>query len=221
MSIALEFYGGTALVIAIVIIAGRRLRRPGSPKGPTWRNIVLGAVLFVVAGALYTLPPHNIIFAVLAMLLGCGFFVIGIATLGGGNFGYFGAAAAGMAAIPWMMTPTPLLLSHVGRPMTCHVRDYRGIGVKSFTADCPDGRSHDMSSGDYRHFPDGQVQLIVDPHNVLPAEFAGPLHVPAKVVASIFCLLGASSIVLAAAINNRRRRGEVAHVANPRFSSGP
>jgi hypothetical protein len=78
-----------------------------------------------------------------------------------------------------------------------------------------------MSSGDYRHFPDGQVQLIVDPHNVLPAEFAGPLHVPAKVVASILCLLGASSIVLAAAISNRRRRGEVAHVANPGFSSGP
>ncbi|HEY3561903.1 MAG TPA: hypothetical protein VGL05_30765 [Kribbella sp.] len=221
MRVALEFYGGTALVLAIVIVLGRRLRRPGAPKGPAWRNIVLGAVLFVVAGALYTLPPHNIVLAVLAMLLGCGFFVIGIATLGGGYFGYFGAAAAGMAALPWMMTPTPLLLSHVGRPMTCHVRGYRGVGVKSFTADCPDGRSHDLSSSDYRHFPNGQVQLIVDPHNVLPAEFAGPLHATTKVVASALCLLGASTIVVAAAVHRRKLHGQVEGVVNPGFSSGP
>ncbi|HZX02526.1 hypothetical protein [Kribbella sp.] len=221
MSIGWEFYGGTALVLLIVVVAGRRLRRPGSPKGPTWRNIAIGAVLFVVAGGLYTLPPHNVIFAVLAMLLGCGFFVIGIATLGGGYFGFLGAAAAGMAAVPWMMTPTPLLLSHVGRTVTCKVRNYDGTGVQSFTADCPDGHSHDMSSGDYKHFPNGQVQLIVDPNNVLPAEFAGPLHVTTKVVASILCLLGASGIVVAAAVNNRRLRGAVPHVAKPGFSSGP
>lgn len=221
MSYGWAFYGGTALVLVIVVIAGRRLRRPGSPKGPTWRNILLGAVLFVLAGGLYTLPPHNIVLAVLAMLLGCGLFVIGIATLGGGNFGYFGALAAGMAAVPWMMTPTPLLMSHLGRPMTCHVRDYHGVGVRSFTADCPDGRSHDLSSGNYRHFPNGQVQLIVDPHNVLQAQFAGPLHVPIKVVASVLCLLGAAGIVLAAALHRRKLRGQVEHVANPGFSSGP
>jgi hypothetical protein len=216
-----EFFAGTALVLVIVVVAGRRLRRPGSPKGPYWRNIVLGAVLFVLAGGLYTLPPHNVIFAVLVLLLGCGLFVIGIATLGGGNFGYFGALAAGMAAVPWVMTPTPLLMSHVGRPMTCHVRDYQGVGVQSFTADCPDGHSHDLSSGDYKHFPNGQVQLIVDPNNVLQAQFAGPLHVTTKVVASILCLLGASGIVVAAALNRRRLNGQVKHVVNPGFSSGP
>jgi hypothetical protein len=221
MTIAWEFFGGTALVLLIVIVAGRRLRRPGSPKGPTWRNIIIGAVLFVLAGGLSALPPHNPIFAVLVMLLGCGFFVLGIATLGGGYYGYLGALAAGMAAVPFMMTPTPLLLSHIGRPMTCHVRDYHGLGVQSFTADCPDGHSHDMSSGDYKHFPNGQVQLIVDPHNVLPAQFAGPLHVTTKVVASILCLLGAAGIIVAAAIHNRRVRGNVPHVVNPRLSSGP
>ncbi|MGW6279766.1 hypothetical protein [Kribbella sp. NPDC055071] len=221
MSAGVEFFGGTALIIVIVIIAGRHLRRPGSPKGPTWGHITLASALFVVAGAVYFFPPHNVVLAALIMVLGAGFLTMGVATLGGGNFGYFGALAGGLAALPFLMTPTPLALSIVGTTIDCHVRDYRGHEVYEFTADCPGGKSYDFTKHGAHNFPGGNVPVIVDRHGILQAEFVGEENVTADTVGGILCLIGAAGIVVAALVHNRRLHGNVRHVVKPGFSSGP
>jgi hypothetical protein len=222
MILGLEFFGGTALIIVIVIVAGRHLRHPGSPKGPTWGHIALAVALFVLAGALSFFPPHNVVLAALIMVLGAGFMTMGIATLGGGNFGYFGALAAGLAALPFLMTPTPLALSQVGTTITCHLRDYRGHEVYGeFTADCPGGKTYDFNKHGSHDFPGGIVPVIVDPHGILQAEFVGEENVTADTVGGILCLIGAAGIIAAAFVHNRRLHGNVRHVVNPRFSSGP
>jgi hypothetical protein len=221
MGIGLEVFGGTAVIIVIAIVAGRHLRRPGSPKGPTWGYIAMGWVLLVGAGALYAFPPHNIVFSALVLILGAIFLVMGIATLGGGNFTYLGALAGGMAALPFVMTPTPVALKAVGTTITCHVRGYHGHEVYEFTADCPNGRSYDFTKKGAHDFPGGQVPVIVDPHGILQAEFVGEENVTGDLVAAILCLLGAGGIIIAAEINNRRHHGQVRHIVNPRFSSGP
>lgn len=154
----LEFFAGVSLIIVVSVIAGRHLRRPGSPHGPTWRYILLGLMLFITAGTLNALPPHNVVLATLVMILGVAFFAIGIATLGGGNFSFYGAAACGMAAVPFLMLPTPIGLHIVGKTITCRVRGWDGFSVTDFTADCPDGHSydfhkhglHDFRAGTYR-----------------------------------------------------------------------
>lgn len=221
MRIGIEFFGGVSLIIVIVITAGRHLRHPGSPKGPTWHHIVPGWVLLVLAGALYTFPPHDVVLAVLVMILGAGFLVMGIATLGGGNFGYFGALAGGLAAVPFLMTPTPVALSQVGTTINCHVRGWDGYAVYEFTADCPNGHSYNFTKHGAHDFPDGKVPVILDPHGVLQPEFVGEENVTADLVGGILCLLGAAGIIAAAAVHNRRLHGNVRHVVNPGFSSGP
>ncbi|WP_405064155.1 hypothetical protein OG474_21590 [Kribbella sp. NBC_01505] len=217
----LEFFLGVAAILVITIVAGKPLRRRGSPQGPMWRYVGLGAVLFVVAGLLFTLPPHAVLPAVLVMVLGTVFFTLGIAILGGGYFGLLGALASGLAAVPLFMTPTPVGLAAVGTTITCSVHDYRGRHVSDFTADCPDGRSYDFTTEKLREFPGGKVQVIVDPHGVLKPQFVGQEHVTVDLVAGIACLLGAAGIVAAAAVQRRRRHGQVDHVVSPRYSSGP
>lgn len=221
MRTGIEFFGGMVAIIAIVIVAGRHLRRPGSPKGPTWHHIVLGWVLLVAAGALYTFPPHDIVLSVLVLVLGVGFLVMGIATLGGGNFGYFGALAGGLAAVPFVMTPAPVALSQVGTTITCHVRGYDGDPVYEFTADCPNGHSYDFTKHGSHDFPGGTVPVILDKHGVLQPEFVGEENVTADLVGGILCLLVAAGIIVAAAVHNRRLHGDVRHVVKPGLSSGP
>ncbi|WP_432887479.1 hypothetical protein ACQPYH_05475 [Kribbella sp. CA-245084] len=221
--IPLEVFGGVSLILVIMIIAGRYFRRPGAPKGPMWQYIGVGFALFVTAGVLYTFPPHTIVAAALVMVLGTGFFTFGIAMLGGGYFGFFGAVASGMAAVPFLMTPTPVALTHVGHTITCHLRGHRGDDevYGEFTADCPSGRSYNFNKHGSHTFPDGQVQVVVDPHGVLQAEFVGQENAKLDLVTGILGLLGAAGIVVAAAVNRRRRHGVVKHVVNPRYSSGP
>ena len=43
----------------------------------------------------------------------------------------------------------------------------------------------------------------------------------ADLVGGILCLLVAAGIIAAAAVHNRRLHGNVRHVVNPGFSSGP
>lgn len=215
-----EFFGGVSLIIVIAVLAGRHLRRPGSPKGPTWRNILLGLLLFVTAGVLDTLPPHNVVLAGLVMILGVVFFAIGIATLGGGNFSYYGAAAC-VAAVPFLMLPTPVGLHFVGHTINCRVRGYRGHSVTNFTADCPDGRSYDFHKHGLHDFPGGNVQVTVDPHGLLQAQYVGQENLAEDLVGGTLCLLAGAGIVAAAAYNRKRLHGQVRHVVKPPFSTGP
>ncbi|TDO58118.1 hypothetical protein EV651_110152 [Kribbella sp. VKM Ac-2571] len=217
----LEFFLGVTVILVIAIIAGKPLRRRGSPQGPTRRYIALGAVLFVVAGLIYTFPPHNVVIAVLVLVLGTMFFTFGIAILGGGYFGYLGAAASAMAAVPFLMTPTPLGLAHVGKTLNCRVHNYRNREVWDFTADCPNGKSYDFRSDYGREFPGGGVQVRIDPHGMLQPRCVGQQHLTLDIVMSVLGLLGASGIVAAAAWNRRRLNGQVDHVVKPGFSSGP
>jgi hypothetical protein len=218
--VPLEFFAGVTAILVIAIIAGKPLRRHRTPRGPVWRYIGLGAALFVLAGVLSTFPPHSVLLAVLVMLTGVVFFSFGIAILGGGNFGYLGALASGLAAVPFLMTPTPVALAHFGTRVNCTVRDYHHFGVTDFTADCPDGHSYDFKTSKRHEFPGGQVQVIVDPHGVLRAQFVGQEHVTRDLVAGIGGLVVASGIVVAAYLN-RRRRGQVRPVVSPRYTSGP
>ena len=56
---------------------------------------------------------------------------------------------------------------------------------------------------------------------MLQSQFVGQENVTGDLVWGILGLLGAAGIVVAAAVNNRRHQGEVKHVVNPGFSSGP
>ncbi|GAA1570640.1 hypothetical protein GCM10009804_28840 [Kribbella hippodromi] len=216
----LELVGGVAVILAIVIVAGKPLRRRGSPQGPMWRYIALGAVLFLLGGVMYTFPPHSTLFACLVIVLGTGFFCIGIAILGGGYYTYLGAVASGLAAVPFVMTPTPVGLSRVGQTLTCTIRDYKSYGVSEFTADCPNGHSYPFTVQGLREFPGGKLQVIVDPHGLLRAQFVGQAHVRIDLIAGILCLLGATAIVIAAALHRRKLGGQVKPAMNPRpFSS--
>ncbi|MFF0338148.1 hypothetical protein [Kribbella sp. NPDC004875] len=219
--VPLEFFLGVAVILAIAIVAGKPLRRRGSPHGPMWRYIAFGTSLFVVAGLLATFPPHSTVFAVLVMVLGVAFFTFGIAILGGGYYGYLGALASGLAAVPFFMTPTPVGLAHVGQTLTCTVRDYHSYGVSDFTVDCPNGRHYDFTTDHLHQFPGGRVQVIVDPHGILQAQFVGQAHEQVDLVVGILCLLGAAAIVVAAALHRRKLNGHVKQVVNPGFSSGP
>ncbi|MEU4193506.1 hypothetical protein AB0E69_16525 [Kribbella sp. NPDC026611] len=221
MRYLLEFVGGVTLIIVVMIVAGRHLRRPGSPKGPTWRNLAIGLALFVVASALNTLPPHDIVLSVLVLVLGVGFFALGVATLGGGNFSYYGAAACGMAAVPFFMLPTPIGLHLVGHTIQCRVRDYRGHAVTDFTADCPGRKSYDFHKHGLHTFPGGQVDVVVDPHGLLQAQYVGQEDLAKESVWGGLGLLGAAGVVAAAAYNRKRLHGEVKHVVKPPFSTGP
>ena len=217
----LEFFGGVSLIILVSVIAGRHLRRPGSPHGPTWRYILLGLMLFITAGALDALPPHNIVLAALVMIMGVAFFAIGIATLGGGNFSFYGAAACGMAAVPFLMLPTPIGLHIVGKTITCRVRGWNGFSVTDFTADCPDGRSYDFHKHGLHYFAGGNVPVVVDPHGVLQPQYVGEENVTEEAIFGGLALLGAGGIIGAAAYNRKRLHGQVKHVVKPGFSSGP
>ncbi|MFK4084337.1 hypothetical protein ACI2LF_09535 [Kribbella sp. NPDC020789] len=219
--VPLEFFGGVAAILAIMIVAGKPLRHRGSPHGPAWRYVGLGGALFVVAALLNTFPPHSVVLAVLVMLLATGFFTLGIAILGGGYFGFLGAAASGLTATALFMAPTPVGLAHFGRTLSCRVRDPHPYGVRTFTAECPDGRSYDFTSNSPRHFPGGRVNVLVDPHGLLQAQFVGQQHAGRDLVAAVLMLLTAAGVVVAAAVTNRRKHGQVDHVVNPRFTSGP
>ncbi|MEV5964694.1 hypothetical protein AB0L70_23175 [Kribbella sp. NPDC051952] len=216
----LEFFGGVSLIIVIMIVAGRAVRRPGSPKGPMWQYIAGGFSLFVLAGVLYTFPPHSVVLPGLIMVLGAGLFTLGIAILGGGYFSFFGAAASGMAAVPFLMTPTPLALVHVGKTITCHIRGYRGHEVSEFTADCPDGHSYDFTKHGFHDFPGGEVPVIIDPHGVFKAEFVGEENVTVDTVGGVLGLIGAGGVIAAAVASRRRQHGQVKHVVKPPFSTG-
>lgn len=217
----LEFFGGVSLIIVVTIVAGRHLRRPGSPHGPTWRYILLGLTLFVTAGALNALPPHNVVLAALVMIMGVGFFAIGIATMGGGNFSFYGAAACGMAAVPFLMLPTPIGLHIVGKTINCRVRGWDGFSVTDFTADCPDGRSYDFHKHGLHDFSGGDVAVVVDPHGVLQPQYVGEENLTEESIFGGLAIVGAAGIVTAAAYNRKRLHGQVKHVVKPGFSSGP
>jgi hypothetical protein len=208
---------GVVVIIVIVVLVGAPLRRAGSPRGRSGAMIAVGSVLMVAAGVTFLLPPHPVVVASLVLILGVGLFTIGTAILGGGLFGFLGAAGAGLAGAALMMAPTPIALSHVGRPVACHVRGYDGDPVyDDFTADCPGGRDYHFQTRDTWHFPGGRVTVLVDPNGILAPQFAGQHHPTEDLVVAILSLLAGAGVVTAAAVNHRRRRGQVSPVVRPR-----
>ncbi|HEY0475679.1 MAG TPA: hypothetical protein VGD34_28610 [Kribbella sp.] len=212
---AFAFVLGVAGVLAIVITIGKPLRRGGSPQGNSTAMIAIGSALFVVAGAAQTFPPHSVLLAVLVLLVGIGLFTVGVAILGGGFFGFLGAAASGFIAPALMLAPTPIALDHVGTTVSCTVDRYRGHAVYDFTASCPNGESYAFTSKRSRDFPGGKVKVIVDPNNVLEAQFVGEHNPSADLVGGILSILVGAGIVAAAALNRRRHRGQVRPVVKP------
>jgi hypothetical protein len=215
---ALALVIGVVGVIAIVSVVGAPLRRSGSPQGRTGLMIGTSALLAVAASLAMTLPPHSALIGTLLLIVSTGLFAIGVGILGGGMYGIIACVGAGLAGSALLLGPTPIALAHVGTTMTCQIRDYHNRAVGDFTADCPDGHHYSFLTKDWREFPDGRVAVIVDRHGLLQAQFVGQHRPTLDLVVSILSLLIAAGIVVAAALNRRRLRGQVPRVVIPRRS---
>jgi hypothetical protein len=213
--VAVSLVVGVFGIIGISVAVGAPLRRAGSPKGPHWRLITYGVVAMIAASLIVTLPPHSYIAGALILVLGAGLFCIGTGMLGGGWYGIVGACGGGLLGAALMMAPTPLALAHVGVTVHCRIPDSDGIDVYDFTAVCPGGHRYPFLSKYSHTFPHAAVDVLVDPNGVLEAEYVGE-HDPAEdLPAAVGSILLAAGVVIAAAVNRSRRRGQVAHVVKP------